>query len=97
MKFTFGVFLMIMGIFGVTYTTVYCIIDQKTRTCQDVWDEKLIDDENPYGGISFAGETVGDFCEETGLTPETKIRVLNRELRECGICPVQVRPKTEED
>lgn len=97
MKFTFGVFLIIMGIVGITYATVYDILDQKAGKCKDVWNVELTDDENPYGGISYAGETVGEFCKEAGLSPETKIRVLNRTLKTCGICPVPADAEPEED
>ena len=49
----------------------------------------LEDDETPYGGTEFEGETLGEFCEEIGLDLETtSLKEVNESLVECGIKPI---------
>lgn len=48
---------------------------------------ELHDDATPYGGLSFAGETVDDFQAECG-TQFADLAELNQALVECGIKPV---------
>lgn len=45
---------------------------------------KLTDDATPFGGVSFAGETVQDFIDTVGINPQN-INDLNEALQECGI------------
>lgn len=40
------------------------------------YDEELEDDDTPYGGTSFAGETVRDFLEDVGMETTTRITTL---------------------
>lgn len=56
-------------------------------TLGDVLDWELEDDDTPYGGVAFMGETVRDFIEEAeGYGEEIRtIKDLNNALIECGI------------
>jgi len=53
---------------------------------QDVLDYVLEDDDSPYGGVAFLGETVGDFIGDD--SDITTIKELNEALVECGIKPI---------
>lgn len=50
-----------------------------------ILEQKLEDNGSPYGGISFAGETVKDFIEEAGLSEDITLAELNGKLNACGI------------
>ena len=47
----------------------------------------LEDDDSPYGGTAFTGETVGDFLEDNDEFDS--IEELNDVLMECGIKPIK--------
>jgi len=56
-------------------------------------DIKLQDDDTPYGGISFAGETVLDFLfsiDECDVKNMNTVDDLNLALKECGIKPIKI-------
>lgn len=57
---------------------------------KDVLDVVLEDDETPYGGTEFLGETVKDFLNYTELTGMDSIDELNTALKECGIKPLTI-------
>lgn len=63
--------------------------EKKKYRCGSIWNQELTDDCSSGGGTSFSGETVGDFCKETGMNQMTPIWELNQALRECGINPVR--------
>lgn len=54
---------------------------------EDILAIELHDDATPYGGLSFAGETVDDFQAECGVK-FADLAELNQALVECGIQPV---------
>lgn len=71
------------------------------RKVKDVLGYELQDDDTPYGGTSFAGETVADFIgydEETGEFDDScsvksldeDLTALNKDLVACGIKPIVV-------
>ena len=49
----------------------------------------LEDDETPEGGIAYANETLSDFIRG-GATEETRLDIINGELRTCGIKPIKI-------
>lgn len=51
-------------------------------------DVPLYDNESPFGGIAFAGETLGDFIEDEEITEQTSLEEINEILRECGIASI---------
>ncbi len=52
---------------------------------------KLEDDfTNPFGGVSFDGQTLGDFLEEVGAERETNMDKVNDMLKTCGISPIKL-------
>lgn len=49
----------------------------------------LEDDKYSTGGVSFVGETLGNFCAEAEIDLEKiSLEELNNELISCGIKPV---------
>ena len=67
---------------------------------RDVLDVVLQDDDTPYGGVSFEGETVDDFLFEDindtdyrEITINSPVTKLNKILKECGIRPIDRREK----
>lgn len=52
---------------------------------EDLLDYELKDNSSYYGGVSYMGETVKDFLDETGLPYDITIDELNNALDECGI------------
>lgn len=49
----------------------------------------LRDDATPYGGVSFHGQTLGDFIDEIdSLSEDSDMDAVNSALIECGIMPV---------
>lgn len=97
MKFTFGMFLLGFFVIMTIYIFGNSIHEQRAKICKDVWNVELISRKNSRGGVAFEHETVKDFCQSEGLTPETKIRVLNKALKDCGIQPVRFKDIEEED
>jgi hypothetical protein len=57
---------------------------------REIWDMVLQDDGTPYGGVSFAGETVGDFAESVGLDGTASIAALDYWLIKSGIKPISL-------
>lgn len=51
---------------------------------------KLEDDNTPFGGISFIGQTLQDFLEEIGAEKETNMDNVNEMLKTCGISPIKL-------
>lgn len=49
---------------------------------------ELRDDDTETGGISFRGETLADFIEETDLGYGHSLDEVNKALKECGIMPI---------
>lgn len=58
------------------------------RTIKDVLSIELIDDNSPNGGTAFSNETVADFIQDTDLSLNDSITILNQELKLCGIKPI---------
>ena len=59
----------------------------------DYFDYVLEDDDSPYGGTAFSGETVIDFLLSIGSEYAgtiSTVEQLNAELVECGIKPIEV-------
>ena len=53
---------------------------------KDFLDYKLKDDNTEFGGISYIGETLGDFIAEVGISD---IDDVNKALKVCGIEPIK--------
>lgn len=51
---------------------------------------QLEDDNTPFGGISFIGQTLQDFLEEVGAEKETNMDKVNEILKTCGISPIKL-------
>ena len=51
---------------------------------------KLEDDNTPFRGISFEGQTLQDFLEEIGAERETNMDKVNEMLKTCGISPIKL-------
>lgn len=58
-------------------------------TAKQFVDVVLEDDETDFGGVSFAGETLGDFLKETSLSANTNMDFVNLCLIKCGIKPIE--------
>lgn len=58
------------------------------KRAKDFLNYKLQDGEGDFGGISYDGETLGDFITEAGLSKNTAMRYINADLRKCGIDPI---------
>ena len=64
---------------------------------EEIKKHKLEDDDTPYGGTSFAGETVRDFLDSAGeisgvLTDGfVNLDKLNASLKQCGIKPLCIK------
>ena len=54
---------------------------------KDFLDYKLKDDNTEFVGISYIGETLGDFIAEVGIS---NIDDINKALKECGIEPIVI-------
>jgi hypothetical protein len=52
---------------------------------------ELRDDDTETGGVSFRGETLADFIEETDLGYGRSLDEVNKALKECGIMPITER------
>lgn len=57
---------------------------------EDWVDIVLQDDDKPFGGVAFQGETLRDFCDDEDYFDPvtTPIEELNEVLAACGIRPV---------
>lgn len=58
-------------------------------SAKEFMDRVLEDDETDEGGVSFVGETLADFLEETMLSPDLNMHEVNENLIECGIKPIE--------
>ena len=54
---------------------------------KDFLDYELKDDNTEFGGISYIGETLGDFIAEVEVS---NIDDINKILKECGIEPIVI-------
>lgn len=52
---------------------------------KDFLDYKLKDDNTEFGGISYIGETLGDFIAEVEISDIDDVNII---LKECGIEPI---------
>lgn len=52
--------------------------------------EKIVlrDDNTPYGGTSYHGETLADFMVSTNIRFGSSLKKVNEALVECGIMPM---------
>lgn len=50
----------------------------------------LEDDNSPFGGVAYIGQTLADFLEEVNMDNVTDINVINDALSECGIKPIKI-------
>ena len=69
----------------------YCCVTKtfSIMVAKDFLTYVLRDDATPYGGVSFHGETLGDFIGETDyLSEDSDMDTVNSALIECGIMPV---------
>lgn len=49
----------------------------------------LKDDDTPYGGIGFMGETLKDFLLEIGAPLDSPMDKVNIWLKDCGLMPIK--------
>lgn len=56
-----------------------------TMEVLELLDVELEDDESPYGGTSFMGETLRDFMHELDIPYNISLEDLNKELKDYGI------------
>lgn len=61
----------------------------KMDTAEKYWDVLLKDDDTPYGGTSFMGETLWDFLIQIGAPLNSPMDKVNNMLKECGIMPIK--------
>lgn len=55
------------------------------------WEDiVLFDDSTGYGGISYDGETLGNFVSECEISEDISVRELNEKLKNCGIKPLKL-------
>lgn len=54
---------------------------------KDFLDYELKDDNTEFGGISYIGETLGDFIAEVEISDIDDINII---LKECGIEPIMI-------
>lgn len=63
---------------------------------KDVLNVKLEDNEQSFGGIDFAGETVKDFIESVGLNENMDLNEFNKILCDCGIKEINMTKQERE-
>jgi len=61
---------------------------KQIKRAKDFLDYELQDGEGEYGGISFVGETLGDFIAEVEMNENIAMRYVNAALKSCGIEPI---------
>ena len=54
----------------------------------NVLNTVLEDDNTANGGVSFKGETLRNFLDETGIDYNASMEEINNALIECGIKPI---------
>lgn len=61
-------------------------------TVKDIFDlianKVMIENDSPYGGKSFDGETYSDFIDDIGFSLNSSIEDFNSVLVECGFIPL---------
>ena len=58
-------------------------------TAEKYLNVELEDDDTPYGGKSFIGETLKDFLLEIGQPLDSPMDKVNNWLKECGLMPIK--------
>ena len=61
----------------------------KMDTAEKYLNVELEDDDTPYGGKAFIGETLRDFLLEIGAPLNSTMDKVNNMLKECGIMPIK--------
>lgn len=64
------------------------LLDDNT-TAETYLDDELEDDDTPYGGKSFIGETLRDFLLEIGKPLDSPMNKVNNWLVGCGLKPIK--------
>src|SRR5699024_10047129 len=59
----------------------------KMKKLNNVLNTVLEDDNTTNGGVSFKGETLKNFLDETGIDYNASMEEINNALVECGIKP----------
>src|SRR5699024_7418056 len=67
----------------------------KMKKLNNVLNTVLEDDNTANGGVSFKGETLKNFLDETGISYSASMEEINNALIECGIKP-SIDEKQEE-
>ena len=62
---------------------------KEVKRAKDFLDYELQDGEGEFGGVSYVGETLGDFIAEVEISENTAMRYVNKALKDCGIEPIQ--------
>src|SRR5699024_8475762 len=60
----------------------------KMNKLNNVLNTVLEDDNTANGGVSFKGETLRNFLDETGIDYNASMEEINNALVECGIKPI---------
>lgn len=81
-----------MGTTIMTKTIAEVINDLKSswKSAETYLDDELEDDDTPYGGKSFIGETLRDFLIEIGKPVDSPMYKVNKWLVECGLKPIKI-------
>ena len=58
-------------------------------TAEKYLNVALEDDDTPYGGKSFIGETLKDFLLEIGAPLDSPMYKVNFWLKDCGLMPIK--------
>lgn len=58
-------------------------------TAEKYLNVELEDDDTPYGGKSFIGETLKDFLLGIGAPLDSPMYKVNYWLKDCGIMPIK--------
>lgn len=48
----------------------------------------MVEDDSPYGGRSFDGETYSDFIVENNISLNSSLDSFDKNLKECGLVPL---------
>ena len=64
------------------------LLDDNT-TAETYLDDELEDDDTPYGGKAFIGETLRDFLLEIGKPLDSPMYKVNNWLVGCGLKPIK--------
>ena len=72
-----------------TISEVMNDLNSSLKSAETYLDVELEDDDTPYGGTSFMGETLWDFLIEIGAPLNSPMDKVNNMLKECGIMPIK--------